>query len=1132
MKQFEILVLALSAGMGAFGAQWGLAGSGSWGVAGNWAEGVVPGAADVVTIDNGGTAVIGADVDAKIKQLRMGTTANGPASTLEIAGGTLAYTELWSRVGDAASCGLATLDMSGGCLLTHQLQVGGYGEGAMVLSGGVVTNDDWSCIGRYPTGRGTLLITGTGLWVNKAGTVFAAEEGVGTITVENGGEMRFLDGNTSGVVIGNQASGRGTFNLKTGGLVVAPWVQARYAGDTFVLDGGTLRACKNVDRSDFIQGAGAFRVGPSGGTIDTLGARLGVTLSIDDLEATAGRLVKTGAGELALTAGGSFTGGYDVQAGTLSAAMPVNLPGWRTAPIHVAAGATLALGGGWTAAEAAELRASANVVVDEGGAITYTEPDPDTDLVLNIASDTTMNAFAATRRVVKTGSAVLTLVGEGDFQKGFVVSNGQLRADFDTVFARSHLTVAGATAGSPAYFTPMSGTFTAPVADDGPRTISFAGYAGFCAKEGPLTINCGGASAPLKRNVSGFRPVDLALYALNGDIVLENPLDNNGVTMALRKYGSNGLTLANGFDNSSTTAGELHTWDSNILYPARKDGKNYTFWHFKALAGEQLFTGATLRSNSDLIVGGTGTEAGTPKVTLRNCDYLTTGGWNYINSPTGTTLTVDGGSYKQSNTGARWYIGREDGSAIGRLGTFIMTNNPSVVVGTPYLCNGAIKQYSGTLSVTGGGEFQVGCVSNNPAWQKRFDWKMAGGGLTLTDGRNFQVGGCGLGRMFQTGGEVSAAGYFCVGRYPASKGEYYLHGGSLEYRTHANGGGQLCFIAEEGTGTVSVANGGVWTVRYKDGIKVSSKAGSYGHLILSPDGLVETPRVYGNTTAELDNGVTFNGGTLKAYSADYASGFLHSNLKRATVTALGGAVDTAGKGDFTLAKPLTKATRDDDLSEALAHRWSFRDGSLKDVVGSIDATLQGDAALTNGVLTLLGTKCGTSSVNLGAGILPADGRSFSVEMWVTPERHVNWARVFDFGRGGGQVWLSYNRGGTTTTMQFNIEGTGGAALYSTYVLEMGKTHYLALVADHDVVEGVWTITLNIHDPADGRLLERLTHRSATWSPSNINQANGMWLGYSSAVADNEPAASYHDVRVYHRALTPAQMAANAVKGAG
>lgn len=1109
-------------------ADWTYTGEGAWTTAGNWKDGAVPAANQDAVNNVGGTMVVSEGMSVAANRLFCGS-ASGTSGHLLVTGGFLKFNGSATQIGAAAG-GTGTFTMTGGALDVPQLQVGASGTGSMTLSGGVVTNRDWSCIGRYAGGVGELTITGTGRWINVGSfTVFAGEQGRGTITVENGGELGFAPGASGGVVLANQSTGVGTIYLKTGGLITANSVAIRTAASAFVLDGGTLRRFAAGDNGSFFWGQGVIKVGAAGGTIDTLGGRQTVLTRIEDEGPAPGRLVKAGTGELALVGGGSFSGGYDVRTGTLSALTSASLPGWRTAPIHVAAGATLALGSGWSAAEAAELRASANVVVDEGGAITYTEPDPNADLVLDVSSDRTMTAFSATRRVVKTGSAVLTLVGEGDFQKGFVVSNGQLRADFDTVFARSHLTVAGATSGSPAYFSPMSGTFTAPVADDGPRTISFAGYAGFCAKEGPLTINCGGAAAPLKRNVSGFRPVDLALYALNGDIVLENPLDNNGVNMALRKYGSNKLTLANGFDNSSTTAGELHTWDSNILYPARKDGKNYTFWHFKANAGEQLFTGATLRSNSDLIVGGTGTEAGTPKVTLRNCDYLTTGGWNYLNSPTGTTLTVDGGSYKQSNTGARWYIGREDGSAIGRLGTFIMTNNPSVVVGTPYLCNGAIKQYSGTLSVTGGGEFQVGCVSNNPAWQKRFDWKMAGGDLTIQDSRNFQVGGRGLGRMFQTGGAVSAASYFCVGRYPKSKGEYYLHGGTLEYRTQANGAGQLCFIAEEGTGTVSVANGGVCTVRYRDGVRISSKTGSYGHLILSPDGLVETPRVYGNTAAGLDNGLTFNGGTLKAYSADYASGLVNSSLKRATVTALGGAVDTDGKGDFTVAKPLTKATRADDLSEALAHRWSFRDGSLKDTVGASDATLQGTAALTNDVLTLLGTKCGTSCVNLGTDILPRDGYGFTVEMWVTPDRYVNWARVFDFGRGGGQIWLSFNRSGTKT-MQFNIEGTGGGTKYSTYVFQLGKMHYLTLVAEKDL-DDVWTVSLNIYDPDTGARLERLEHRSSTWSPSNINQANGMWLGYSSATADNDPAATYHDVRVYNRALTPAQMAANAVKGA-
>ena len=124
-----------------------------------------------------------------------------------------------------------------------------------------------------------------------------------------------------------------------------------------------------------------------------------------------------------------------------------------------------------------------------------------------------------------------------------------------------------------------------------------------------------------------------------------------------------------------------------------------------------------------------------------------------------------------------------------------------------------------------------------------------------------------------------------------------------------------------------------------NGVRIATDAAAVGTVLLSPGGTVTTRRFVGGAGK---GSLVFNGGTAKPYDALYATGFVGSNLARATVTPYGGTFDSDGKGDFTFTKPLLAAANANELAETIAHRWTFDGESLADSLGGSAATTVGN----------------------------------------------------------------------------------------------------------------------------------------------------------------------------------------------
>ena len=133
---------------------------------------------------------------------------------------------------------------------------------------------------------------------------------------QSGGSILFQNNtNTpSGVLIGNNASASGIYNLN-GGLLSTPVVSGGSGISYFNFNGGTLRASSPTNAAAFFQGlTGAF-IKNGGATIDTAGYDLTIAQALQN--GGSGGLTKIGNGTLTLSGANSYVGATLISTGKL-----------------------------------------------------------------------------------------------------------------------------------------------------------------------------------------------------------------------------------------------------------------------------------------------------------------------------------------------------------------------------------------------------------------------------------------------------------------------------------------------------------------------------------------------------------------------------------------------------------------------------------------------------------------------------------------------------------------------------------------------------------------------------------------------------------------------------------------------
>ena len=748
-------------------------------------------------------------------------------------------------------------------------------------------------------------------------------------------------------------------------------------------------------------------------------------------------------------------------------------------------------------------------------------------------------------RLVKIGEGTLVLEGTRTFNGNVIISNGILRANWATSgLAGTHLGICNHGGNSNlCYFQETSDSFTAPVAASGPGTVELYGYSGVIPFRQDLTVNFGGDGRTVTRGVNGFNTTSFWLThdsSTNSTTFLNN-IDFAGLNLESKGSGS-GTAFYTGYitNSTSTSAGVWNFWGGKQVLVGTRGTANervdFFGYRISNNAATLIFSNAVIRTSNDFIGGSAYNHL--CHTTLVNCDKNSTGGWDYGGAGyTNTTFTIIGGTFARSSGNlVCGYTGS-------RVGTCVVTNGATVTAPTFWTYPGGVyRQYDGTstfnnlqqfgglVEMRGGqmnlksGEQHVG--TSGPLGPSAF--AMYGGTVYVSDGQNMQIGSYSKGWFHQEGGEVSVPNYFAVGRYAAGVGLLDVHGGTFTHRNQ-----NYLRIAEDGTGTVSVANGGTF-VDLAAYSPISQNAAGKGTAILSPDGTFETPQFRAGAAGR-NSSVVFNGGTMKLRTNGYPTSFLDSTISRVTVSPYGGAIDTNGKGDFTLNRALGPTTDAGDLSEALAHRWSFKNGSLVDSVGGLTATVGGTVDLEDGAVRLKGTARGTSCVNLGTTLLPTDGRGATIEVWVTPLSFKSWARVVDFGTGsegaGKDFYFSFNDGNNNATARTHFR-TINADLncYISTALSPNRTYHLALVFAPQPNRKM-LCTAYIRDANTGELLNTGSGTQALdWTLGDIPQENGCWLGHSSYASNNDPDARYHEVRIHHRPMSAAQTEASCLAG--
>ena len=240
-----------------------------------------------------------------------------------------------------------------------------------------------------------------------------------------------------------------------------------------------------------------------------------------------------------------------------------------------------------------------------------------------------------------------------------------------------------------------------------------------------------------------------------------------------------------------------------------------------------------------------------------------------------------------------------------------------------------------------------------------------------------------------------------------------------------------------------------------------------------------------------------------------------------------GTQDNSGTG-FTEFEVIGVANSTADL----IHRWSFN-GNLSDSVGGQTAKAVGDVTTDGSQYTLTGGSHGNSYINLGANLLPKDGRGATIEIWATQNSVQNWSRIWDVGTNEGtsylgEMYAAWTNGKTLNSAPVCIRDVavdvGNLGPYSLSV----EYHIAAVFEPQN--DGTWKVRFYKQDAATGATTTSyMITSTGDWSLAKQAQES-FFLGHGHHTDSNDANASYNEVRIWSRALTETELTANTLLG--
>jgi len=514
---------------------------------------------------------------------------------------------------------------------------------------------------------------------------------------------------------------------------------------------------------------------------------------------------------------------------------------------------------------------------------------------------------------------------------------------------------------------------------------------------------------------------------------------------------------------------------------------------------------------------------------------------------------------------------------VGRVGTGTINQNAGNVTATGWFVAGI--NGNGTYNLNGG-LLKTTAANNGNHPNILGETKSGVGVLNVREGaqmetaHSFDVGRSGKGTVNQTGGSVTVGKDLVLARDAGSSGTYSISAGSLA----ATSG--WIYLGNASAGTMNITGTGEVRTRMVRFGNAGNEAVST--LNLRDAGVLKAEQFYSNYRWS-HSSINIDGGTIRAWGSGQTYPNFFDGIERINVGSRGFTFDT-GDNTVVLAEPLVTKGGEGVVTKVgsgtlrvpaesgnigglkvqegkvvamqaipmvssvgtraatvphLLHRWSFTDGSLADSVTGALAVQEGTVNYTNGCACLPGGNAGTGYLDLGANLLPTDGRGFTIEIFATHRSVKNWARIFDFGAKGSNYrnydcYMSWVQG--TNPNADKVEGKfGGQILFTrenaVQPYSLNVPYHIALVfrpnVDGNGKPGYY-YTKTILD-GTGQTYSGFALGSYACKVADMRQER-FWLGHS-AWGENDSNADYDEVRIWDTTLTPEQLRFNAMLGA-
>jgi fibronectin-binding autotransporter adhesin len=715
------------------------------------------------------------------------------------------------RLGGNSAAGNLTFGgyyLSGGRVdVQKNFQIGAYGTGEMLITGGVVNQwTGYPAVGRFTNAIGLLTVTGGQFnQLSTAAFLILGENGTGTLTLGGTGVVTL----TNNLRLGG-AGGSGTLVLNSGGRLVAPGIQLMADGTaTANLNGGTLQP--NVNNSTFMQGLTTASVLGGGAVIDTAGKDVTIAQPLLD-GGGGGGLTKSGAGTLTLSGASTYTGPTAVNAGRVfmtpafagsgavtvadNATFGVQLTAPGTAIVN---GLTLGTAGASSLDFSLGTNSNPTAAVLDCGALAVNGT-----CSIRIAGRFTVGTFPL---VKYTGA----LGGSGAFNP--VVAGAQgLVASLSNHVAGSTLYVTISSLGPGIVWT---GTNSAPALTnlwDLNATTNWTvnGSPTYYAELTP-------PGDAVTFDDSGSGVVRLSNSASPATLVITNAVKAYSFTGSGRIAGPTGLTKQGAATATLGLAGNDYVGDTLIQGGILQLGTATAIPDGAGRGNVVVSTGSALdlNGNSETING--------------------LGGTGDVNNSSGTaaTLTLGAGDSSSAWNGTLNNTG-SGGIALTKVGA-----GTNLITGTNYL----------NAAVQAGAQFNGGVVIITNS-----------GLLDSTVGEIWLGQNAATGTVVVAGGTLRAANWIAIGRNNAAgMGTLVVNSGTVEKA----GGNNIVLGSLGGTGAI-IVNGG--QVLNNGMLWLGENTGANGTLKLN-GGLIQATQVRPNGTTPNSSVAWFSGGTLQASAA-------------------------------------------------------------------------------------------------------------------------------------------------------------------------------------------------------------------------------------------------------------------------